>query len=176
MISDKNRSTNPINKPFLNFSKIPKTTDKPSPPRSPFYLKKISSFLFISDAQTAMNKELLKRNKISTIINMVGSKCVNHHKEDFSYINFEIKDKVEEKITGKLHEIVEIVEECKNEGEVVLVHCYKGISRAPTAVLAYLIKYCNMDFESAFSYLKRKVPKIDPNLGFLMKLSRFKDD
>ena len=73
----------------------------------------------------------------------------------------------------KMNRIVDIVEERKNEGGVVLIHCYKGISRAPTAILAYLIKYGGMDFKEAFSFVKKRVPKIDPNFGFLVKLKKF---
>ncbi len=50
----------------------------------------------------------------------------------------------------------------------------KGISRAPTVAIAYLIKFEAMGFDHAFDHVKRKSDKIDPNIGFLIQLQDLK--
>ena len=88
-------------------------------------------------------------------------------------MNFDIKDRMEEKIFKKLGIIADLIEEKRAMGEVVLVHCYKGVSRAPTVVLAYLMKYEGLGFEEAWREVKNRAPKIDPNFGFLARLRNF---
>ena len=52
--------------------------------------------------------------------------------------------------------------------EIILIHCFKGISRAPTMIIAYLIIYNNMSLDQAFDFVRNKSNVIDPNAGFLM--------
>ena len=156
----------------LNLFKIPSTNTGCRAPQSITYFKKITPYLCISDARATTDLKLLKRHKVSTIINMVGSKWSNKHIDHFSHHSLEIKDKIEEDILDYLFDIIDIIEENRKQGKVTLIHCYRGISRAPTAILAYLIKYKQMHFDDAYSLLKEKVPRIDPNLGFLMKLRK----
>ncbi len=53
------------------------------------------------------------------------------------------------------------------------VHCWAGISRSATAVLAYLMKYLDMTMMQAYLFVKRCRPIIHPNRGFLQQLRRF---
>jgi len=55
----------------------------------------------------------------------------------------------------------------------VLIHCNKGISRAPTLGIAYLMKKFNWKFEEIFEYIKKIYPKADPNYGFIIQLMDF---
>jgi protein-tyrosine phosphatase len=48
----------------------------------------------------------------------------------------------------------------------VLVHCYAGVSRSATCVIAYLMQEKHMGFEEAFSFASKKRPVIFPNMGF----------
>jgi protein-tyrosine phosphatase len=48
----------------------------------------------------------------------------------------------------------------------VLVHCFAGISRSATVVIAFLMKYKKMNFEEAFEFTKQKREIINPNFGF----------
>jgi protein-tyrosine phosphatase len=48
-----------------------------------------------------------------------------------------------------------------------------GISRSSTVILAYLIKYCNMNLKLAYSFLMENRPCAYPNDGFLKQLNIF---
>jgi dual specificity phosphatase 12 len=48
----------------------------------------------------------------------------------------------------------------------VLVHCYAGVSRSATCVIAFLMQEKNMSFEEAFTFASKKRPVIFPNMGF----------
>jgi len=51
-------------------------------------------------------------------------------------------------------------------GGGVLVHCFAGVSRSATCVIAYLMQEQDMTFEEAFSYASKRRPVIFPNMGF----------
>jgi len=48
----------------------------------------------------------------------------------------------------------------------VLVHCFAGVSRSATIVIAYLMQEKEMNMEHAFSFASRARPIIFPNMGF----------
>ncbi len=62
------------------------------------------------------------------------------------------------------------IEDGRKTGGRVLVHCNAGISRAPSLVLAYLIKREKLCFESAWEAVTRVRPGAKPNSGFLNQL------
>eukprot|EP00967_Tisochrysis_lutea_P057610 scaffold73059_cov30-Tisochrysis_lutea.AAC.1 len=63
--------------------------------------------------------------------------------------------------------IVGFIEEARQAGGVVYVHCGAGISRAPTAAAAYLIWKLRLSAAAAISLLRRSRPCARPNVGFV---------
>lgn len=57
-----------------------------------------------------------------------------------------------------------------------LVHCFAGISRSPTIVLAYLMKHYGHTLERALSICKDARPRIEPNPGFLKQLEAYEKE
>lgn len=51
-------------------------------------------------------------------------------------------------------------------GGKVFVHCYAGVSRSATIVIAYLMKEHNLSYNAAIKFVKSKRPFINPNDGF----------
>lgn len=48
----------------------------------------------------------------------------------------------------------------------VLVHCYAGVSRSASCVIAYLMQEREMKFQEAFAFASKQRPVIFPNMGF----------
>lgn len=48
----------------------------------------------------------------------------------------------------------------------VLVHCFAGISRSATCIIAYMMKSLGWNYEKAFYFLKEIRAIINPNPGF----------
>ncbi len=59
------------------------------------------------------------------------------------------------------------------KGSGVYVHCLMGMSRSPTLVAAYLIKYHGLSDKEAIDFLVSKRPIVDPNDGFRAALARW---
>jgi hypothetical protein len=55
----------------------------------------------------------------------------------------------------------------------VLVHCFAGISRSSTLVLAYLIKEENVPLLRGIEMLRARRPIVCPNIGFFRQLKQF---
>ena len=53
------------------------------------------------------------------------------------------------------------------------VHCYKGQSRSPTIVAAYLIATLKVSTSDALEAIKAKRPMVLPNHGFLRQLEQW---
>jgi len=51
---------------------------------------------------------------------------------------------------------VDFIKSARSSGGTVLVHCYAGVSRSATIVIAYLMAEMNMGFMDAFSFTKSK--------------------
>ncbi|PAA50178.1 hypothetical protein BOX15_Mlig031045g2 [Macrostomum lignano] len=60
-------------------------------------------------------------------------------------------------------------------GNNVLVHCMAGVSRSATLVLAYLMKYRNLNLRQAHDLCKQRRPYIRPNVGFWRQLCDYEE-
>ncbi|KAK9499142.1 hypothetical protein O3M35_003645 [Rhynocoris fuscipes] len=59
------------------------------------------------------------------------------------------------------------------ENGVVLVHCYFGVSRSSSIVIAYIMKKYELSFEEAFQRVKNKRKYVAPNAGFEAQLKLY---
>ena len=68
------------------------------------------------------------------------------------------------------------IEKGVQAGGRVLVHCFAGVSRSATVVVAYLITHRGMTYDQAIAVVREKRPKVNPNVGFLEQLQQLKKD
>ena len=58
------------------------------------------------------------------------------------------------------------------KGTNVFVHCFAGVSRSSSIVIAYIMYKYKLTLEEAFQYVKSKRPIVQPNPGFMQQLKR----
>ncbi len=134
------------------------------------YLVEILPKLFIADYDAVQNKEILKNKNISVIFNLTQKNCKNCFEDDFKYETYDIPDNSSFNINHYLKRITKKIHYYHKRNKIVVIHCYKGISRAPTMAIAYLMKYLKKSFDQAFDMVQSKSKIIDPNAGFLIQL------
>ena len=146
---------------------------------SEYYSKHLSeiipNFLYISSYSATKNKTLLEKNKITHIINCAADFCENVFKSEnkYTYLSFYLKDHVLENIECIFYECIKFIDNVKEKGGRVLVHCIQGISRSVTLVMAYLIYKNKLTYDKAFNIVQNKREISSPNFGFSIQLQNF---
>ncbi len=86
-------------------------------------------------------------------------------------MNVPIDDDVSVDVGAHFDDVVRFlqrVEQCKGK---VLVHCVAGASRAPSMVLAYLVRSKNITLWDAFCFVRARRTSVLPNPHFMYQLA-----
>ncbi|CAO2838427.1 unnamed protein product [Amaranthus hypochondriacus] len=132
----------------------------------------IEEGLFLGSLGAANNKDALKRQNVTHILIVAGS-IPPFHPRDFTYKVIEVADSEDIDLAQYFDECIDFIDEAKNSGDGVLVHCFAGRSRSVTIVLAYLIKKRGMTLSQALEYVRSKRPQASPNGGFIRQLENY---
>ncbi|KAF5206555.1 Protein-tyrosine-phosphatase mkp1 [Thalictrum thalictroides] len=163
-------------KPLENFD-----SSRPPQPRE-FQLKKdklaffdkecsrIADHIYLGSEAVAKNREILRENGITHVLNCVGFVCPEYFKNDLVYKTLWLQDSPSEDITSILYDVFDYFEDVREQGGRVLVHCCQGISRSTSLVIAYLMWRDGQSFENAFQYVKSARGVTNPNMGFACQL------
>ncbi|GFO35937.1 serine/threonine/tyrosine-interacting-like protein 1 [Plakobranchus ocellatus] len=71
--------------------------------------------------------------------------------------------------------VCDFIEKYFEEQFAVLVYDYRGVSRATTVVLAFLMHHYNWTLAEAYSHVLKCCPKMRPNRGFIEQLSQWEE-
>lgn len=91
-------------------------------------------------------------------------------KSEFTYLHIELADHHLSRIDEYFEEATTYINDSIKNGGNVFVHCWAGISRSATLIIAYLIKYYCMRFTEAFETVRKARHWINPNSGFITRL------
>ena len=125
--------------------------------------------LYLSSSKIASDLTELKKYNIKSIIN-VTSDIPNYFEEDIEYLRIAIDDKITEDIDKYFDITYKFINEQITKGNSVLVHCQAGISRSATIIISYLMLRNKQTYSHVLDYIRSKRSKVEPNLGFCMKL------
>nr|DAD34418.1 TPA_asm: hypothetical protein HUJ06_005058 [Nelumbo nucifera] len=156
-------------------------SDSEHPPRE-FQLKKdklaffdkecsrIADHIYLGSDAVAKNREILRQNGITHVLNCVGFVCPEYFKSDLVYKTLWLQDSPSEDITSILYDVFDYFEDVREQGGRVFVHCCQGVSRSTSLVIAYLMWRDGQSFEDAFQYVKAARGVTNPNMGFACQL------
>ena len=125
----------------------------------------IDNLLFLGAQHTTTDNMLLQNN----IKHIISIGCVPLTNKYLTY-KFDIDDNgmsTTELFNDIIPKIHEIINECIKNNEPVLVHCLAGISRSAITIITWLIKYKQMSYDEAYSFVKNRRPIISPNIYFV---------
>lgn len=133
--------------------------------------------LYLGEVISAVNKEDLLKHNITAIVN-----CTTSFKssfEEIDYFNIKVLDSGDAEsvslMTAALQPAANFIHEKLSQGDKVLVHCHRGLSRSPTIIAAYLILFQKLSVDQAISVIKNK-RFVKPRLEFKQALMKLEKD
>ncbi|SMN18623.1 similar to Saccharomyces cerevisiae YIL113W SDP1 Stress-inducible dual-specificity MAP kinase phosphatase [Maudiozyma saulgeensis] len=81
-----------------------------------------------------------------------------------------IKWSHDSKIAKDLKYLTKIIHEANTKGKRVLVHCQCGVSRSASLIVAYIMRYDELNLNDAYNKLKLVAKDISPNMGLIFQL------
>ncbi|WCJ19516.1 mitogen-activated protein kinase phosphatase 1 [Euphorbia peplus] len=131
---------------------------------------KVAEHVYLGGDAVARDREILKQNGITHVLNCVGFVCPEYFKADFVYRTLWLQDSPSEDITSILYDVFDYFEDVREQHGRVFVHCCQGVSRSTSLVIAYLMWREGQSFDDAFQYVKAARGIADPNMGFACQL------
>ena len=116
------------------------------------------------------------------ILRRLGIKnIITANEEDYEYkggefenrkYNWTANEEQSLKWQPDLEDAARFIEQKIKNGEKVLVHCAKGVSRSASIVIYYLMTRFHMKFDDALAYVKSKRHVVEPNKFFQKELKK----
>ncbi|KAF5726709.1 protein-tyrosine-phosphatase MKP1-like [Tripterygium wilfordii] len=131
---------------------------------------RIADHIYLGSDAVAKNREILRQNGITHVLNCVGFVCPEYFKSDLVYKTLWLQDSSSEDITSILYDVFDYFEDVREKSGRVLVHCCQGVSRSTSLAIAYLMWREGQSFEDAFQYVKAARGVTNPNMGFTCQL------
>eukprot|EP00906_Rhabdomonas_costata_P013757 RCo019735 len=133
----------------------------------------IPSFLYLGCHDDALDSGKLERAQVSHVLCVAGELSEEEQATGAPARHrmvVPMEDTSEEDVTRWFQSCFDFIEEARHDHGRILVHCNKGISRAPTIVIGYLIQYCDLTVQAALKFVKRRRSIVNPRLSFLLAL------
>lgn len=131
---------------------------------------RIAEHIYLGSDAVAKNREVLRKNGITHVLNCAGFVCPEYFKIDLVYKTLWLQDSPSEDITSILYDVFDYFEDVREQSGRVLVHCCQGVSRSTSLVIAYLMWREGQSFEDAFQFVKAARGVTNPNMGFACQL------
>lgn len=160
---------------FDQFPPIVEAYEKISTPEMRCEMSEIIPGLFLGGEEAASDKTKLKEMDVTTILNITDH-IPFHYESDFTYHRIPITDNLNINIRQYFERTCEIIDNIIENKQKILVHCYAGISRSATIVIAYIMKKNRMTMSEAYQFVEAKRKCISPNIGFCAQLMTFEEE
>ena len=130
--------------------------------------------IYLGNIYNARNYYKLVDMHIGLVVNCT-EEVADYFPDRFRYIRVPIRDSSGSSISMYIDIIADTVHNylLENPTKSVLFHCYMGSSRSTSFLLGYLVKYMDMDLDSAIKYLKQLRPIVNINSNFYSELKTY---
>ncbi|XP_060517754.1 dual specificity protein phosphatase MPK-4-like [Cylas formicarius] len=142
----------------------------------PISVDQIEDHLFLGSLAAAKDIATLNRLKITHIIT-IDTCPLPRNILELSHVvlkYIQLSDEPKEDLLSYLDETDSFIKEGLGKGNV-LIHCYFGVSRSATVVIAYIMKKYELTYTEAFEKVKAKRRIVFPNKGFVSQLKLYKE-
>nr|QBK85878.1 MAG: dual specificity phosphatase [Marseillevirus LCMAC101] len=132
-------------------------------------MSQVTPQIWIGGFLSARNGRWLQDRGVTHIVN-ASKELPDYFPQNFKYLRLDLNDSSDQDLTKALSNSYRFMKKAIDEGGVVFVHCFAGISRSSSQIIHYLMMDRVMSFERALDYVSRKHPRTNPNDGFRNQL------
>ncbi|XP_046567736.1 dual specificity protein phosphatase 10-like [Haliotis rubra] len=133
-------------------------------------------FLYLGNERDAASLDRLRSHRITHVLNVTSHVPLYYEKQGIKYKRIPASDSGQQNLKQYFEEALEFIDDCRQTGGHVLIHCHAGVSRSATITIAYILKHTKMTMTDAYKYVKGKRGIISPNFNFMGQLMEFERD
>jgi atypical dual specificity phosphatase len=133
-------------------------------------MSKITDNVYITDINGARNTDLVRDKNIDCVVSL--TKRTIFMATNVRYFHIKIDDVESVDFLSLTLDAADKVIELIQKDQVILVHCYKGVSRSVSFVILVLVKQ-GMTYHDALDFVKSKRPAANPNPAFRKQLEDY---
>ncbi|RTG81648.1 uncharacterized protein DC041_0001868 [Schistosoma bovis] len=119
----------------------------------------------------AQNLNLLNNYNVTHIINLISNIIPNYFPEYFHYLSLIVYDNLTFQLNDILNDCFNFLNIVKQTKGCCFIHCEAGISRSPSIIIAYLMKFYNYSYDNAYNLVNNS-RNICINVNFKSQLMR----
>ncbi len=137
-------------------------------------LDEIIPNLFLGNINAGWNPETLHQFNIHAVLQLLPQTPppdVIH----IPRLIIHIEDYPETNIKKFFHQTFQWIDNHLLNHQTVLIHCYAGVSRSATIVIAYLMNKNKWNYQQSFDFVLARRPCIEPNWGFTLQLYQYEN-
>ncbi|KAM3141131.1 hypothetical protein pb186bvf_006736 [Paramecium bursaria] len=127
--------------------------------------------LYIGDIDCAQSQELLRKLQIGAILSVIDEPEVVITSE-IIHQTINVPDACDLNLQEYFPRTNEFIERHRQHTNV-MVHCYAGISRSPTVVIAYIMNKFDWSFQRSMKAVIARRQQVKPNDGFIKQLINY---
>jgi len=133
----------------------------------------ILPFLYIGNERDAANRETLKELGITHVLNATSHLALHFENDGIIYKRLPASDNANQNLKQYFSDAFSFIDDARQSGGRVLVHCQAGVSRSSTLTIAYIMKHSQMNMMDTFKFVKNRRSIIAPNFNFMGQLLEF---
>lgn len=128
--------------------------------------------LYLGSHTDAANLDTLHQLGVTHVLN-VSAEVENMYPQQFAYEHIMLPDTADSDITAYFQRSNAFIQQCLQQRGRVLVHCYQGVSRSSTLVIAYIMQTQRCTLHQAYTLVLNARKQIMPNVGFWKQLAAY---
>ncbi|KAH3756047.1 leucine rich repeat protein [Pelomyxa schiedti] len=164
-----------LNQLFLTGNKLSPPVHMPAtcPPYTEEHVAdEILPNLWLGNARAGNNKNFLLSKHVTHVLSVLPI-TKGPYPEVFNYLILPVEDHDEANLLEHFSTCHKFIDEARDSGTAVLVHCAAGISRSATIVTSYVMYKNNLGWQEALDFVKKRRLIVCPNIGFVKQLQHF---
>lgn len=128
----------------------------------------LGDWLFLGSFDASENAEALQKAGITHVFSTVGAP--DNVFDGIEYTYMDLLDVPRQDLTEAITFVVPYLNNIRDSGGKVFIHCVAGISRSSSMIIAYLMLEYGMNYDEALAFVQAKRPIVYPNSGFEKQL------